>query len=67
VPSKIAVVGFGNLPFAAGLIPSLTTVHIDGVRIGRTAASFIIDRAEGRKVPQPIVDVGFSIVQRDSA
>lgn len=67
VPERIAVVGFGNLPFAAGLIPSLTTVHVDGVRIGRTAASFLIDRAEGRKIEQPVVDVGFSIVQRDSA
>jgi LacI family gluconate utilization system Gnt-I transcriptional repressor len=67
VPGRIAVVGFGNLPFSAGLIPSLTTVHVDGVLIGRTAASFIIDRAEGRKIAQPVVDVGFSIVQRDSA
>jgi LacI family transcriptional regulator, gluconate utilization system Gnt-I transcriptional repressor len=67
VPERIAVVGFGNLPFAAGLIPTLTSVHVDGTRIGRTAASFIIERAEGGTVEEPIVDVGFSIVQRESA
>jgi LacI family gluconate utilization system Gnt-I transcriptional repressor len=67
VPKRLAVMGFGNLPFAAGVIPSLTTVHVDGPRIGRIAASFIIERTEGRNVEQPIVDVGFSIVERDSA
>jgi LacI family gluconate utilization system Gnt-I transcriptional repressor len=49
------------------VIPSLTTVHIDGVRIGRTAAELIITRADGGKVDQPQVDVSFSIVPRDSA
>lgn len=67
VPDRLAVIGFGNLPFAAGVIPSLTTVHIDGVRIGRTAAELIITRAGGGKVDQPQVDVSFSIVPRDSA
>jgi LacI family gluconate utilization system Gnt-I transcriptional repressor len=60
-------VGFGNLQFAAGVVPSLTTVHVDGIRIGRTAAQFIIERAEGRPVAERIVDVGFSIVPRDSS
>ena len=54
--------GFGNLAFAAGVIPSLTTVHVDGTRIGRTAADYLIDRAEGRAWRSRIVDVGFSIV-----
>lgn len=67
VPDRLAVMGFGNLPFAAGVIPSLSTVHIDGVRIGRTAAELIITRSEGVKVEQNEVDVSFSIIPRDSA
>jgi LacI family gluconate utilization system Gnt-I transcriptional repressor len=67
VPGSLAVIGFGNLPFAAGVIPSLTTVHIDGVRIGRTAAELIIARAAGEKVKHSHVDVSFSIIPRDSA
>ncbi|MEO5693869.1 MAG: LacI family DNA-binding transcriptional regulator [Usitatibacter sp.] len=67
VPASLGVAGFGNLAFSAGVIPSLTTVHVDGTRIGRTAADYLIDRAEGRAIPDPIVDVGFSIVRRDSA
>lgn len=64
VPRQLAIVGFGDLAFAAGVIPALSTVRVDGRRIGEIAASFIIDRAEGRDVGEPIVDVGFSIVQR---
>ena len=67
VPGRLAVVGVGNVPFASGIIPSLTTVHVDGQRIGRTAANLLIDRAEGRDIAQARIDVGFSIVQRESA
>jgi LacI family gluconate utilization system Gnt-I transcriptional repressor len=67
VPGQLAVVGFGDLEFAADLAPSLTTVRIDGEAIGRQAAHFIIERAEGRADAPSVVDVGFQIVERESA
>ncbi len=67
VPERLAVVGYGNLNFAADALPPLTTVSVDGPAIGRLAARCIIDRAQGRAVAEPVVDVGFSIVERASA
>ena len=66
VPAQVGIVGFGDLDFAADLNPALTTVRIDGVSIGRQAARFIVDRAEGRTVDPRVVDIGFSIVDRAS-
>ncbi len=67
VPGRLAIVGFGDFGFAADTHPALTTVRIDGTAIGRRAARFIIDRAEGRPVAERVIDIGFSIVQRASA
>ncbi len=66
VPDRLAVVGFGDLNFAPDVHPSLSTVRIDGEAIGRQAARFIIDRIEGRPVSNRVVDMGFSIVTRQS-
>ena len=67
VPQRLAVIGLGDQDFAAHLSPSLTTVRIDGTRIGRTAAQLIVDRVEGRSAGQAVVDVGFEMVERASA
>ena len=59
--------GFGDLDFAADLHPALSTVRVDGTAIGQQAARFVIDRAEGRPTENRIVDLGFTVVPRDSA
>ena len=66
VPKELAIVGFGDLSLLTGVAPAITTVRIDASRMGRMAAACIIDRAEGRDVPERIVDVGFSIVERET-
>lgn len=66
VPGDLAVLGFGDLGFAADSAPALTTVRIDAAAIGRHAAHFIVERAEGRHPERGTVDVGFSIVERES-
>ena len=66
VPEDLAVCGFGNADFAAHMQPSLTTVHVDGAEIGRLAAQLVIDRCNGTPIPNPVVDVGFRIIERRS-
>jgi LacI family gluconate utilization system Gnt-I transcriptional repressor len=67
VPGKLRVMGFGDNNFAADTHPGLSTVRIDGTAIGRQAARFIIERAEGRTLPDRVLDVGFKLVGRASA
>lgn len=66
VPDDVAVIGFGDLDFAADLQPSLSTVKIDGHIMGERAAQFMLRRIEGQAIEHPIVDIGFSLVQRAS-
>ena len=66
VPGQLAIVGMGDQSFAADAAPPLTTVRIDGTRIGRLAAEMMVARAEGQAPAAPVVDIGFSIVERAS-
>lgn len=66
VPGQLAIVGMGDQSVAADAAPPLTTVRIDGTRIGRLAAEMVVARAEGQVPAEPVVDIGFSIVERAS-
>ncbi|NYE60930.1 LacI family gluconate utilization system Gnt-I transcriptional repressor [Duganella sp. 1224] len=65
VPARLAVIGFGDLNFAARTHPPLSTVRVDGANIGRRAAQAILDRIDGKAVPAQ-TDTGFALVQRGS-
>lgn len=66
VPQALAVVGFGDQDFAADLNPALSSVRIDGQAMGRQAAQWVVDRAEGRAIAERVVDLGFSLIERSS-
>jgi LacI family transcriptional regulator len=53
LPQDISVVGFDDLPFAGYVAPPLTTVRIDAVHQGRSAAEALIQRLKGKPVPEP--------------
>jgi LacI family transcriptional regulator, gluconate utilization system Gnt-I transcriptional repressor len=67
VPKALSVIGFGDVPFGADVEPALSTVRINGSDIGRLAAEYLMGKAEGKPIVKPIVDVGFSIVERGSS
>lgn len=67
IPKALAVMGFGDLDFAAHNRPSITTVKIDRWKIGTDAAAMLAEKIEGKSVPSPIMDIGFSLIERESA
>lgn len=66
IPRSLAVVGAGDMEFAASLNPSLTSIRMDAALLGKTAAQFIIDRAEGKDFASPVINMDFSLIQRQS-
>jgi len=67
VPEQLAVVGFGDHVLAADTSPALTTIRIDGRRIGTQAAEWIVQRAAGHAISARVQDIGFELIVRDSA
>lgn len=66
IPDEIAVIGFGNLSVAAEMRPTITTIDIDGARIGREAVD-IMRRRTAKHPAALAIDVGFRLVARESA
>lgn len=66
VPADVAVMGFGDLNFAAFNKPAITTVSVDRWRIGQQAAAMLADKIAGKTIEQPVLDIGFSLIERES-
>jgi LacI family transcriptional regulator, gluconate utilization system Gnt-I transcriptional repressor len=67
VPGQLKVIGYGDQNFAADTDPPLTTIRIDGTRIGKLAASMLVEKIETGAGKQRKVDVGFTLVERETA
>jgi LacI family gluconate utilization system Gnt-I transcriptional repressor len=63
VPDQLAICGFGNFELGAASEPPISTVNVEGGTIGRTAASFLLDRLGGEDGPRK-THVPFHIVER---
>jgi len=46
--------------------PPLTPIRIDGTRIGKPAASLLVERIRDGEVDRRMVDVGFRQIERES-
>lgn len=67
VPQQLAVLGFGDLNFAAHTFPPMSSVKVDGVAIGALAAQAILERlgAAAGQMPK-VTDTGFQLIERGS-
>jgi LacI family gluconate utilization system Gnt-I transcriptional repressor len=67
VPEQMAIVGFNDLEFMSSAVPTLTSVRTNRYEMGRDAAVMLIEAVEGRRPEQPVVDLGFSVMKRQSS
>lgn len=68
VPEQLKVVGFGDLNFSSHTVPPLSTIRVDGARIGALAAQAILARMDGTSAAGArSVNTGFELVQRGSS
>ena len=66
VPEDIAVVGFDDSPFAAGMSPSLTTVRQDALGLGMAAADSVLAILDNPDDAPPAVIFPTELIIRES-
>jgi LacI family gluconate utilization system Gnt-I transcriptional repressor len=67
VPGRLAVMGFSDLPIAKAVTPALTTVQVGAMEIGARAAAMLLEKIDTGHSAHKRIDLGFSIVARESA
>ncbi|WP_298830008.1 LacI family DNA-binding transcriptional regulator [uncultured Piscinibacter sp.] len=67
VPQRMAVAGFNDLTGSDQMLPPLTTVRTPRAEIGLAAAQMLLALMRGQTPAQRCVDLGFTLVRRDSA
>jgi LacI family gluconate utilization system Gnt-I transcriptional repressor len=67
VPRDLAIVGFNDLEYMESAVPSLTSVRTNRYEMGRHAITMVIDAIEGRRPQEPVLDLGFQLMVRESS
>jgi LacI family gluconate utilization system Gnt-I transcriptional repressor len=66
VPEQVGIVGFNDLEMMAAAVPSVTSIQTHRYQMGSMAIDMLIRRIEGESVAEPAVDLGFTLVPRQS-
>lgn len=68
VPEDLAIIGFNDLELCASAYPSLSSVATPRYETGRRAAEIVLEivRGSGQRPSATCIDLGFSIIARDS-
>ncbi|REF34757.1 LacI family DNA-binding transcriptional regulator [Thermasporomyces composti] len=69
IATDVAVVGFGDHPFSAYLMPALSSVRLPAEQVGRAAVDQLVARLSKRESPDAYTTVRYScqLVVRDSS
>jgi LacI family gluconate utilization system Gnt-I transcriptional repressor len=66
VPDQLAIAGFGNHSISSEIVPKLTTAGVSGYEMGARTAQLLTARFDGQTIADPIVDVGYELIVRES-
>jgi LacI family gluconate utilization system Gnt-I transcriptional repressor len=66
VPERLALIGFGDLDFAAWSAPALSTIRPPRREIGLAVADHLLQRFDDPSAGPTTIDVGFELVPRAS-
>lgn len=67
IPDDIAVIGFGDYPFAAYQIPPLTTIRLPASDVGRAATNLLLERVNGNPARPRRRLIEPALIERESA
>ena len=67
IPTQLAIAGLGDLEIGRELTPALPTVQIPAYAMGHRAGELALARRAGHNPGPAIVDLGFTIVARQSS
>ena len=66
VPDRIGISGFNDLEMMQVAFPSLTSVRTHRFEIGRRAIAMALMSIDGERPAEPVVDLGFELMARES-
>jgi LacI family gluconate utilization system Gnt-I transcriptional repressor len=66
VPEQIAICGFNDMEFSALAHPALTSVRTYREKMGAVAMQMLLSAIEGQEPENPVVDLGFEVIERES-
>ena len=67
VPQELAISGIGDFDYEKANGIGLTTVHIDGEKIGHETANLVDKSNNGVEISGTIIDIGFQVVRRQTS
>ena len=67
VPEELAISGFGDFDYAKANGIGLTTVHIDGKKIGQETANLVDKSNNGVEISGTIIDIGSQVIRRQTS
>jgi LacI family gluconate utilization system Gnt-I transcriptional repressor len=66
VPQEIAMMGFADYEIASLMTPSITSINVNPLEIGRIAARTLLASLDGAPSVERTIDTGFQIIERET-